>query len=63
MKKTENSFAKKRAARNERRLDAEQRVANWHSLTPKQQLTYLDKHKFVAKRQRARIAKVLANSK
>ena len=44
-------------AKNIKQTEATARNADWAKLTPAQQLAYLDKHNFVATKQRAKLAK------
>lgn len=49
----------KHEVQEQRRKDAEARQAAYDKLTPQQKLANLDKYKFLAKRERARITKQL----
>lgn len=46
-----------------RRKDAEARDAKYHALTPQQKLERLDRHMFVAKKERAKIQKLIPVNK
>ena len=46
-----------------KRAAAEHRATVWRGMTPEQQLAHFDKHGFAAKRQRARIARVMEAKK
>ena len=49
-----------RSRREERRKEAEKRQAAYNALTRKEKIAKLDEHAHVAKRQRARLEKVLS---
>jgi len=53
---------KKKEKKEIKRREAETRNSAWQNKTPEEQLAYLDKFKLRAKKQRAKIAKVIKKS-